>query len=150
MYTNVNSIHSMLCATFQLITSQNIRKTVHCISLFRAVNLDSNEPKDNILRQKFYVPRTSSERPRWCQGRCLVTFPGCSEMVMMSSSLKGWGTLFGGPSQNIQDVLGTLRGPLLQDVPYWSLHYIQRLQDKPRIFLLLFFLFLFRYFHHIY
>ncbi|KAL0146475.1 hypothetical protein M9458_058106, partial [Cirrhinus mrigala] len=34
------------------------------------------------------VPQTLSERPRWCQGRHLVTFPGRSEMVMMWSSLK--------------------------------------------------------------
>ncbi len=43
------------------------------------------------------VPKTSSEHPHWCQGRRLVTFPGRSETVMMWSSLKGWGTLFGGP-----------------------------------------------------
>ncbi len=32
-----------------------------------------------------------SERPHWCQGRHLITFPGRSETVMMWSSLKGWG-----------------------------------------------------------
>ncbi len=58
--------------------------------------------------KKCYVPRMF-----WCQGPCLVTFPECSEMVMLWSSLKGWGTLFDRPSMNIQDVLGMFRGPLL-------------------------------------
>ncbi len=37
-----------------------------------------------------------------------MTFPECSEMVIMWSSLKVWGTLFGGPSgiKTAQSVFG--------------------------------------------
>ncbi len=70
----------------------------------------SRDVYGTIFYLKIDVPKTSSERPCWCQGRCLVTSPERSETVTMSSSLKGWGTLFGGPSQDIQDVLGTFMG----------------------------------------
>ncbi|KAG1952343.1 hypothetical protein F2P79_010264 [Pimephales promelas] len=45
----------------------------------------------------------------WCQEHHLVTFPQHSQTDTKWSSLKGLGTLFGGPSVNIQDVLRTFR-----------------------------------------
>ncbi|KAL0172977.1 hypothetical protein M9458_033288, partial [Cirrhinus mrigala] len=47
---------------------------------------------------------------------------------MMWSSLKVWGTLFGGPSQNIQDVLGTFRGPYF----IWKCDVPKTLSECPR------------------
>ncbi len=87
----------------------------------------SRDVYGTIFYLKIDVPKTSSERPCWCQGRCLVTSPERSETVTMSSSLKGWGTLFGGPSQDIQDVLGTFMGLYF----IWKLTFPKRPQNVP-------------------
>ncbi len=110
------------CQGRRLVTSLECSETVTMLSSLKGWGMLFGGPSQNIqdvlgtfrgpyFIRKFDVPKTFSERPCWCQGHCLVTSLERSETVTMLSSLKGWGTLFGGPSQNIQDVLGTFRGP---------------------------------------